>query len=51
MLDDRFTAQARTATPDEKTELWGRMVSERPDYDAYQENTDREIPVVVLERR
>ena len=51
VLDDSFTAQARTATPDEKAELWGRMVSEWPDYDAYQENTDREIPVVVLERR
>ena len=51
VLDDRFTARARTATPDEKPELWEQMVAEWPDYDAYQESTDREIPVVVLERR
>jgi len=51
VLDDRFTAHARTATPEEKRELWGQMVSEWPDYDAYQESTEREIPVVVLERR
>ena len=47
---DRFKARARTATPEEKPELWKIMTSEWPDYDAYQERTDREIPVVVLER-
>jgi hypothetical protein len=26
------------------------MVAEWPDYDSYQQNTEREIPVVVLER-
>ena len=51
VLDEVFPARARTATPEEKQELWRRMVSEWPDYDAYQEGTDREIPVVVLERR
>ena len=51
VLDDRFTARARTATPDEKCELWEQMVAEWPDYEAYQESTDREIPVVLLERR
>jgi deazaflavin-dependent oxidoreductase (nitroreductase family) len=50
VLDDRFTARARTATPDEKQQLWERMVSEWPDYDAYQQRTERDIPVVVLER-
>ena len=30
--------------------MWREMVSHWPDYDAYQERTDREIPVVVLER-
>lgn len=47
---DRFKARARTATPDEKPELWRKMVSVWPDYDAYQEKTDRQIPVVILER-
>jgi len=47
---DRFSARARTATPDEKPELWRIMASEWPQYDDYQQKTDREIPVVVLER-
>lgn len=48
--DDRFTARARDATPDEKPELWREMTSRWPAYDEYQEKTEREIPVVVLER-
>lgn len=48
--DDRFTATARDATPEEKPGLWKIMASQWPDYDEYQRNTDREIPVVVLER-
>ena len=51
MLDDTFPARARAATPDERPALWEQMTGEWPDYDAYQERTDREIPVVVLERR
>jgi deazaflavin-dependent oxidoreductase (nitroreductase family) len=47
---DRFSARAHTATPEEKPELWEIMTREWPDYDAYQQKTDREIPVVVLER-
>ena len=47
--DKTFKAHARTATPDEKPEMWRRMTEVWPDYDAYQEQTDREIPVVVLE--
>jgi deazaflavin-dependent oxidoreductase (nitroreductase family) len=43
--------RARTATPEEKAELWSIMTKEWPDYDRYQEKTDREIPVVVLEPR
>jgi len=50
VLDDRFRARARTAGPDEKPELWRQMVEHWPDYDNYQRRTDREIPVVVLER-
>jgi deazaflavin-dependent oxidoreductase (nitroreductase family) len=49
--DEVFPARARTATAEEKLELWRTMVGEWPHYDDYQEKTDREIPVVVLERR
>lgn len=45
----KMPALARTATPEEKGELWAIMTKEWPDYDRYQEKTDREIPVVVLE--
>jgi deazaflavin-dependent oxidoreductase (nitroreductase family) len=48
--DDRFRARARTATADEKPEMWRTMVAEWPSYDEYQASTEREIPVVVLER-
>ncbi|MFI5937782.1 nitroreductase family deazaflavin-dependent oxidoreductase [Actinoplanes sp. NPDC051494] len=47
---DRFKATARTATPQEKPAMWATMVDAWPDYDEYQKKTDREIPVVVLER-
>lgn len=47
---DRFAARARTATAEEKPELWSTMTATWPQYDEYQKKTDREIPVVVLER-
>ncbi|HXA58642.1 MAG TPA: nitroreductase family deazaflavin-dependent oxidoreductase [Streptosporangiaceae bacterium] len=47
---DRFTARARTATAAEKPELWKIMTATWPAYDEYQTKTDRDIPVVVLER-
>jgi deazaflavin-dependent oxidoreductase (nitroreductase family) len=47
---DRFAAVARTAGAEEKAELWKAMTEVWPDYDEYQKKTDREIPVVVLER-
>jgi deazaflavin-dependent oxidoreductase (nitroreductase family) len=47
---DRFDARARTATPDEKPRLWQELTDAWPAYDDYQRKTDREIPVVVLER-
>ena len=50
VLGDRFKARARDATPEEKPEMWQEMVRHWPPYDAYQKKTDREIPVVVLER-
>ncbi|MFI0357381.1 nitroreductase family deazaflavin-dependent oxidoreductase [Actinomadura sp. 9N407] len=50
VLGDKFTARARTATPEEKPALWKKMAATWPSYDEYQTKTDREIPVVVLER-
>ncbi|MFB4275562.1 nitroreductase family deazaflavin-dependent oxidoreductase [Nonomuraea sp. MTCD27] len=47
---DKFKARARTAGPEEKPEMWRVMAATWPDYDEYQQKTDREIPVVVLER-
>ena len=49
--DDRFAARARTAGPDEKPPMWRTMTAVWPDYDSYQEKTDREIPVFLFERR
>ena len=50
LLADRFDATARDATPAERPELWSLMTREWPAYDDYQKKTDRQIPVVVLER-
>jgi deazaflavin-dependent oxidoreductase (nitroreductase family) len=47
---DRFKAHARTATAEEKPELWKTMTAAWPDYDQYQQRTDRDIPVVILSR-
>ena len=40
---------ARTAEGGERAALWPKLVAMYEDYDTYQEWTDREIPVVVLE--
>jgi deazaflavin-dependent oxidoreductase (nitroreductase family) len=47
---DVFQARARTASAEERPQLWKLMTERWPAYDEYQEKTDREIPVVVLER-
>jgi deazaflavin-dependent oxidoreductase (nitroreductase family) len=47
---ERFPARARTASAEEKRELWPTMTAEWPAYDDYQRSTERDIPVVVLER-
>lgn len=47
---DKFTAKARSASSDEKPPLWKKMTAAWPAYDEYQEKTDRDIPVVILER-
>lgn len=47
---DRFRARARTAGSEEKPPLWKLMAAIWPSYDDYQARTEREIPVVILER-
>src|SRR5689334_4101025 len=48
---DRFKAKARTATSEERAAMWPTMTAEWPAYDDYQKKTDREIPIIVLERQ
>lgn len=43
--------RARTATPEERAELWPRIVARYRGYAAYQRRTSREIPVVICEPR
>jgi len=47
---ETFDARARTADPAEKARLWPVMAAIWPAYDDYQAKTDRDIPVVILER-
>lgn len=42
---------ARTASTAEKAKLWSIMTKEWPDYDAYQQKTERDIPLVILHPR
>ena len=48
--DEVFRARARTAEGEERERLWRVAARQWPDYDAYQQRTERQIPVVVLER-
>jgi len=50
VLADRFRANARTATPEEYPALWEHMAQIWPDYNTYQTKTDRQIPLIILER-
>jgi deazaflavin-dependent oxidoreductase (nitroreductase family) len=47
---EKFRAKARTTEGEERDRLWKQMNKVWSHYDEYQEQTDREIPVVVLER-
>lgn len=42
--------RARVTEGDERAKLWAQMAELNSDYTDYQEVTDREIPVLVLER-
>jgi proline iminopeptidase len=48
--DEVFRARARTAHGEERARLWLAANKVWPSYDEYAKKTEREIPVVVLER-
>ena len=41
--------RARTANPEERAELWPKLVAHYADYASYETWTDRVIPVIILE--
>ena len=47
---ERFPVRMSVAEGAERDRLWALMTEVWPDYDRYQERTDRQIPIVVLER-
>ena len=48
-IEDReVRVKAEEADSEEKSRLWQKMVEMYPAYDAYQEKTEREIPLLVL---
>jgi len=47
--DETRRMRARTASPEEKAELWPVIVGRYKGYDGYQRNTERDIPVVICE--
>ena len=49
-IDDRTRKmRAHTASPEEKAELWPKIVSKYKGYADYQKNTERDIPVIICE--
>lgn len=50
VASDHFRARARDAQGEERERLWQMMVDYYPPYADYQAKTERQIPVVVLER-
>lgn len=49
MSGRRRAMRARTATPEEKAELWPRVTQAYGGYGQYQRRTSRDIPLVILE--
>ena len=48
---DRFEATARELDGEEREAWWRRAVEAYPPYGRYQEKTDRQIPVLLVERK
>ena len=51
MSGTQFKAIARITQGEEREQLWAKVVSADASYDEYPQRTEREIPVVVLERQ
>lgn len=47
---DTFPVRARVAEGSERDDLWTRQKTAYPQFQGYEDSTDRVIPVVVLER-
>jgi deazaflavin-dependent oxidoreductase (nitroreductase family) len=48
---ERMKVRAREASPVERHELWPQAVSYNPHWGRYEQRTERQIPLVVLEPR
>jgi deazaflavin-dependent oxidoreductase (nitroreductase family) len=48
---ETFEVVARVAEGDERDEIWERQKKAMPGFAEYEKKTDRDIPVVILERR
>lgn len=48
---EEIPVTAEVVEGEERARLWKAMTEDWPDYDAYAERTDREIPVVAFSRR
>lgn len=48
---ESIPVRARTAQGEERKRLWSLMTEDWPAYDQYQAKTDRQIPIVIFERR
>ncbi|HYB98463.1 MAG TPA: nitroreductase family deazaflavin-dependent oxidoreductase [Candidatus Limnocylindrales bacterium] len=51
VFDRVIPVTARTGSAEDKKRVWPQMVRMWPDYDNYQANTTRDIPVVLLSPR
>jgi deazaflavin-dependent oxidoreductase (nitroreductase family) len=47
---ERFDVLARVAEGEERERIWEKQKKDVPGFAQYEENTEREIPVVILER-
>ena len=48
---ERREVRAHAASPEERGQLWPKVVGTYSGFDGYQQKTDREIPLVILSRR
>ena len=48
---ERTAVRARQASVEERERLFPKLVEVWPDYEGYQANTEREIPVILLDPR